>query len=133
MTAEELVSIGFLLNEGASWQAVDDVQRQIDVQLPQVYKDFLMICNGLCSSGCLALHQIEALPARNADYEVGMTLPGYFMIGDDGGGQAILLNASGELFEVGMGVMDLRFMQKSASSLEDLLINQRGLTLGERS
>ncbi len=82
--------------------------------------------------GCLALHEIEILPERNFEYEVQKYLPGYFMIGDDGGGQAILINSSEEVFEVGMGVMNPKFLERSADSLTDLLVNLKGLTLGER-
>ncbi|MEN2474773.1 SMI1/KNR4 family protein [Burkholderia sp. GS2Y] len=99
---------------------------------PKEYVDFLLITNGLNSTGCLALHEIEILPERNAEYEVQKYLPGYFMIGDDSGGQAILINAAGEVFEVGMGVMNPKFLEKSANSLTDLLVNLKGLTLGER-
>jgi hypothetical protein len=80
----------------------------------------------------LALHEIEILPERNIEYEVKKYIPGYFMIGDDSGGQAILIDAAGEIFEVGMGVMNSKFMKRSADSLSDLLINLKGLTLGER-
>ena len=82
--------------------------------------------------GCLALHEIEILPERNIEYEVPRYLPGCFMIGDDSGGQAILINSSGKVFEVGMGITNPKFLERSADSLTDLLVNLKGLTLGER-
>lgn len=54
------------------------------------------------------------------------------MIGDDNGGQAILINEAGEVFEVAMGVMDIAFVEQSAKSIADLLINYQGKTLNER-
>jgi len=122
----------FSLNPPASIDSIHEAQKNISLRLPEDYKNFLLICNGLHSSGNLAIHEIEDMPARNADYEVEDYLPGYFMIGDDSGGQAILINEAGEIFEVGMGVMDLKFAEKSANSLEELLIRYGGKTLNER-
>ena len=72
------------------------------------------------------------MPERNADYEVEECLPGFFMIGDDSGGQAILINRQGEIFEVGMGSMSKEDIKKIANSIEDLLITHEGKTLNER-
>lgn len=54
------------------------------------------------------------------------------MIGDDSGGQAILIDRSGALYEVGMGVMNADWLEPSAASLADLLISHAGRTLSER-
>lgn len=132
MINKTYLSEHFTLNPPASQQQIDAAQSAIAFSLPKAYVDFLLICNGLTSSGGLALHEIEALPARNQDYEVPEYLADYFMIGDDSGGQAILIDAEGRIFEVGMGVMDAKFLEPSADSLEDLLVNKQGLTLGER-
>lgn len=122
----------YSVNSPASSEQIQLAQSQSTITFPQAYIDLLLLSNGLASEGCLALHKIEALTARNADYEVAEYLPGYFMIGDDSGGQAILINENGEVFEVGMGVMSQEFIEQSAESLEDLLIHHQGLTLGER-
>nr|WP_043971989.1 SMI1/KNR4 family protein [Acinetobacter sp. NBRC 110496] len=111
---------------------INEVKSKIFIKLPKAYEDFLLICNGLYSQGNLTLHEVQDLPERNNDYEVEKYLPDYFMIGDDNGGQAVLINEAGEIFEVGMGVMDIAFVEQSANSLEDLLINYKGKTLNER-
>ena len=49
------------------------------------------------------------------------------------GGRAILINKGGVIFEVGMGSMSLEGLEKSAESIEDLLINHEGKTLNERN
>lgn len=54
------------------------------------------------------------------------------MIGDNSGGQAILIDRSGVLYEVGMGVMNADWLEPSAASLADLLISHAGRTLSER-
>lgn len=132
MLSEDYLREHYSLNPAASPEQVQRAQAQSNVNFPDDYVALLLISNGLSSDGCLALHNIDALPQRNAEYEVADYLPGYFMIGDDSGGQAILMNEKGEIFEVGMGVMSRDFLEKSADSLTDLLITQHGLTLVER-
>jgi hypothetical protein len=132
MLTEPYLREHYSVNPPASAEHIQLAQSQSTFIFPQAYVDLLLMSNGLSSEGCLALHEIDVLPTRNADYEVAEYLPGYFMIGDDSGGQAILINENGEVFEVGMGVMSIDFLEKSAESLEDLLITQEGLTLGER-
>lgn len=99
---------------------------------PPEYRALLRLTNGLYSDGCLVLYATEDLATRNQDYEVPTYLPDYLMIGDDSGGQAILIDRSGALYEVGMGVMDADWLEPSAASLADLLITHAGRTLSER-
>ncbi|NHC59985.1 SMI1/KNR4 family protein [Paenalcaligenes suwonensis] len=132
MLSEQYLCEHYSVNPPALLEQIQVAQSQSTIRFPQAYVDLLLISNGLSSDGCLALHGIDALPQRNADYEVAEYLPDYFMIGDDSGGQAIVINESGEIFEVGMGVMSQDALEKSADSIADLLINHQGLTLGER-
>ncbi|WP_148654121.1 hypothetical protein [Burkholderia plantarii] len=60
----------------------------------------------------MALHEISILPEQNKECEVQKYLPGFFMMGDDSGGQAILINQAGEVCEVGMGVMNIKIPGK---------------------
>lgn len=132
MLNESYLREHYTLNPPASTDQVQQSQSLSTIRFPQTYVDLLSLSNGLSSDGCLVLHEIETLPERNTDYDVAEYLPGYFMIGDDSGGQAVLINESGEIFEVGMGVMSHDFLEKSAESLEDLLIHHQGMSLGER-
>ncbi|GAB7537711.1 SMI1/KNR4 family protein [Burkholderia sp. 3C] len=132
MINKENLSQRFELRTPATLNQIHVVEERIGLFLSREYVDFLLISNGLNSSGCLALHEIGVLSERNIKYEVQIYLPGYFMIGDDGGGQAILINSVAEVFEVGMGVMNMEFLERSADSLSDLLVSLNGLTLGER-
>lgn len=132
MLDRKLLERVFLLNPPIDENLINDVQAKINILLPRNYKDFLLICNGLRASGNLALHELEDMPERNSDYEVFEYLPGYFMIGDDSGGRAILINEKGVIFEVGMGSMALADMEKSADSIEALLTTHAGKTLLER-
>jgi hypothetical protein len=132
MLSKQYLDKHFSLNPPATLSQVELVQSTVKMIFPSEYVDFLLLCNGLNSSGCLALHEIEILPERNEIYEIEKYLPNYFMIGDDGGGQAILINGDGVVFEVGMGVMGVKHLKISAKSIEDLLMGKLGLTLGER-
>lgn len=72
-----------------------------------------------------------AKPQRNFDYEVPEYMPGFFMIGDDGSGIAILINVNDRrIYECDMGVMDERFAELSANSLDELL--RLGASLTDR-
>ena len=132
MFLKSILSKSYQLNPPASPELISDIQSRVSIRFPAEYTELLLVCNGLSSSGNLALHEIEELPSRNLNYEVQVYLPGYFMIGDDSGGQAILMNDDGELFEVGMGLMTHEGLEKSADSLEQLLIHFEGKTLNER-
>ena len=132
MFLKSILSKSYQLNPPASPELISDIQSRVSIRFPAEYTELLLVCNGLSSSGNLALHEIEELPSRNLNYEVQVYLPGYFMIGDDSGGQAILMNDDGELFEVGMGLMTHEGLEKSANSLGQLLIHFEGKTLNER-
>lgn len=58
--------------------------------LPTEYVELLRNRNGGSTGGILSIYDVEKCVERNFDYEVPEYLPGYFMIGDDGGGTAIL-------------------------------------------
>ena len=116
----------------ATADAIAAAEQAAPIPFPAAYKNLLSISNGLYSDSCLALHPVEYLMQCNHDYEVHLCLPDYYMIGDDSGGQAILIDRSGALYEVGMGVMDADWLEPSAASLADLLITHAGRTLSER-
>ncbi|WP_240233546.1 SMI1/KNR4 family protein [Devosia lacusdianchii] len=123
----------YSLNEPASPDDIASHQAEASYRLPSDYEAFLRVSNGLYTDGRLALLELEAIYGRNADYEVQEYLPGYVMIGDDSGGTALVMKAGDSaVYEVGMGSMDIESMEKSAASLEQLLVECGGKTLRER-
>lgn len=132
MISKSYLEENFRLNPPSTEDDVRHVQSVVNMRLPDEYKALMLIANGLYANGNLAIHELEDMPARNAEYEVSELLPGYFMIGDDSGGRALLINERGEVFEVGMGSMSEDDLEKSADSIEDLLVNKGGKTLSER-
>lgn len=115
----------------ASDAAIREAERENGGPLPAAYLELVRIHNGGSTQGNLSILPVEDCVQRNADYEVAEYMPGYFMIGDDGGGTAIVLNEQdGRIHEVSMGVMDEQFAQLSADSLEEFL--ELGTSLIER-
>ena len=72
------------------------------------YADFLSQQSESTNVGDYILLYGQAdLPERNATYEVQTYLPGWFTIGDDGGGKALLmrLDGSAAVFQCGHGAI----------------------------
>jgi len=121
----------FRLNPPASPAAIECEEVAYGGPLPREYVELLQVSNGMCTDGSLSLLGAEGVVQRNADYEVQAYLPGYFMIGDDGGGAAILLNLRDRrIYEVDMGAMDEESLELCSESLDELLA--LGTSLGER-
>lgn len=123
----------YALNPGRDARTIAAVEAALAFRLPPDYTALLRLSDGLSTPGCLALLELEAIGPRNADYEVQSYLPGYVMIGDDSGGQALLMRADAPtVYEVGMGSLSEDELTVSAQSLEQLLLEFGGRTLGER-
>lgn len=121
----------FTLHPPASRAVIEREELEYGDSLPLEYVEALQISDGMYTHGNRSILGAEGVVQRNIDYEVQVYLPGYFMIGDDGGGSAILLNLGDRrIDEVDMGVMDEESMELSADSLEELLA--RGTSLVER-
>lgn len=127
------LSARYALNPGCDAQAIAAMQARLAFRLPPDYAALLRLSNGLSTQGCLMLLELDAIGPRNADYEVQIYLPDYVMIGDDSGGRALLMRADAPtVYEVGMGSLEEDELAVSARSLEQLLLEFGGRTLGER-
>jgi len=122
MLSRSALSKSFMMNPPAPRSVIEREENEYGGPLPREYVELLQVSNGMHTSGNLSILGAEGVVQRNNDYEVQVYLPGYFMIGDDGGGQAILLNLGDRrIYEVDMGAMDEESMKLSASSLDELL------------
>lgn len=131
MLSRSVLSEKFTLYPPASRAVIEREEIEYGGSLPREYVELLQISDGMYTNGNLSILGAEGVVQRNADYEVQVYLPGYFMIGDDSGGNAILLNLGDRrIYEVGMGIMDEESMELSAESLEELLAF--GACLAER-
>jgi hypothetical protein len=68
----------FELRVPATTRQIHAAEAKAELSFPKEYVDFILITNGLNSTGCLVLHEVEILPERNVEYEVQKYLPGYF-------------------------------------------------------
>lgn len=131
MASQHQWSPEFEWNPPASDPAIRQAECEYGGPLPAEYVALVTAHNGGIASSSLSILEVEDVVQRNADYEVSEYMPGYFMIGDDGGGTAILLNeGDGRIYEVDMGVMIESGATLSAHSLDDLL--QFGTALADR-
>lgn len=118
----EPISERLLLQPPASPSAIAREEREYGGHLPEDYLQFVRVSNGARTDGNLSILGVEGVVQRNEDYEVRQYMPGFFMIGDDGGGTAIVLDLrDGRIYEVEMGIMDEESMRFSAGSLAELL------------
>ncbi len=123
----------FHLNSPVSAGEIAGAEIALGFSLPESYIALLKVTDGLSCNGNLVLLEASDLASRTSDYEVSEYLPGYLMIGDDSGGVALVMQLAGQaIYEVDMGVMDASDLRKSADSLEQLLLELAGKTLGER-
>jgi SMI1 / KNR4 family (SUKH-1) len=73
---------------GASEEALDSMLRQIGVQLPEDYLEFLRMSNGAAGevgeTGYIDLWSVEDIPDRNQDSDAEDIAPGLIEIGSNG-------------------------------------------------
>lgn len=87
-------------NDGASADALTELQRVADIELPREYLDLLAFSNGgegslpvLPFNFCLDSAEEAATTRREGTF--GGSLPGFFVIGGSGGGELIALDVRG--------------------------------------
>lgn len=88
MLSRSALSEKFTLLPPASPAAIEREEEAYGGPLPREYVELRQVSNGLLTDENLGILRAEGVVRRNADYEVQTYLPGYFMIGDDGGGTA---------------------------------------------
>ncbi len=68
--------------------------------IPNQYKEFLKISNGISFDGGLILYSAEELKQMNDELQVQRYQPDYIAIGDDGGGLVFLMKQAANAEEV---------------------------------
>ncbi|MEH7789346.1 SMI1/KNR4 family protein [Bacillus pumilus] len=97
------------LNESASDKQIKKAESQLNMVLPDAYKNLLKQTNGCSIGGDVLLYGTEDMAERNATWEVQQYASGYVAIGDDGGGRVFLMRQAEEekkVWIVDAGVMD---------------------------
>jgi hypothetical protein len=85
----------FEFNAPASENQIAEFERNERLSLPQCYRDFLKTGNGgegaVGEYGYACFWKIEDIAGLNFAYHVQEYLPGYLVIGSDGGGEAFAI------------------------------------------
>ncbi|MGG0859423.1 SMI1/KNR4 family protein [Bacillus pumilus] len=97
------------MNEPASEKHIKEAESRLNMVLPDAYKNLLKQTNGCSVGGDVLLYGTEDITERNATWEVQQYASGYVAIGDDGGGQVLLMRLvedEKKVWIVDAGVMD---------------------------
>jgi cell wall assembly regulator SMI1 len=93
----------FSANPPANRDAIDKFESDSHIKLPKDYKQFLERMNGgrgFVGDAFLALWRVEELLQDNKEYEVDKWVPGFFIFGSDGGGEAFGFDLRSDAKEV---------------------------------
>jgi len=116
----------FEFNDPASEDQIAAFERTERISLPSRYRDFLKMGNGgegpVGEFGYASFWKIEEIAGLNRDYHVQEYLPGYLVIGSDGGGEAFAIKRDEAVYVqvpfVGLSEEDCVIM---GNSFEDFL------------
>lgn len=111
-----LINIGnnlnWNLNEPAKESDIVNVEHELNVELPNQYKELLYVTDGFSTDESITIFGTGDIVERNKTYEVEKYARGYVAIGNDGGDDFLLMKANSETKEVisvGCGVMDPKY------------------------
>ncbi|MFX0109335.1 SMI1/KNR4 family protein [Bacillus pumilus] len=100
---------GLIINKPETDINIKEAESQLNMVLPDAYKNLLKQTNGCSVGGDVLLYGTEDIVERNATWEVHHYANGYVAIGDDGGGQVFLMRLAEDekkVWIVDAGVMD---------------------------
>ncbi|EDW21578.1 SMI1/KNR4 family protein [Bacillus pumilus] len=100
---------GLIINNPETDINIKKAESQLNMVLPDAYKNLLKQTNGCSIGGDVLLYGTEDMVERNATWEVQQYASGYVAIGDDGGGRVFLMRQAEEekkVWIVDAGVMD---------------------------
>jgi len=118
----------FELNDPISDYLISEFERVEGLRLPRSFRDFLKVGNGgegaVGEFGYANFWRLEDIAGLNRDYKVQQYLPGYLVIGSDGGGEAFAFKRDSQkeyyvqVPFVGLSEEDCMYM---GNSFEELL------------
>lgn len=80
------------LRPGATREAVAEVERRLELELPEDYVAFVLEANGgegpVGEASYLHVYEVERLPEVRAGYELAESVPGYVAFATDLGGES---------------------------------------------
>jgi cell wall assembly regulator SMI1 len=88
---------------GAGEESIDEASSQLNIQLPDDYRQFLLTSNGvkgpIGDDSYLVLWSVDELISLNEAYHVDEFAPGLVLIGSDGGDIAYALDSRGGRYD----------------------------------
>ena len=114
-------------NEPADTKIIKEVEKELKVNLPIEYKEFIMITNGIegeiGKNSYISLWKIEDLTILNNEYAVEKYTPGLLYIGSDGGNIAYGFDKRNKmkLIEIPFICVDYKEIKKCGESFLDFL------------
>ncbi|WP_434694681.1 SMI1/KNR4 family protein [Pseudomonas sp. Z1-14] len=106
-------------NNAISNAQLAELQRELGMQLPDVYVQMLNLANGFSLESGVVMYSSDELVERNETFEVKKYAPGYLAVGDDSGGRSILLS----LVNKGVYLVDQGSMDPDDFELINILLN----------
>jgi hypothetical protein len=104
-------SIADTTNNPATEEEIRRAEAALGHTFPEEYRAFLQCSNGITAHGTIysiVLYSTDELQERNETYEVQIYAPTLLMIGDNGGGQGVLIEhgrTGGLVYRIGHGSM----------------------------
>lgn len=123
----ERIKTNWYKNPGAELQGISKVENNLNIQLPNDYKTFIIWSNGgegEVGENYLYLWKIEEIMVLNNEYQIQKYLSGDFLaIGTDGGGICYGFNLKDNfsVFKCPLGDLDINEMSLIAKSFKDFL------------
>ncbi|MBU3107983.1 SMI1/KNR4 family protein [Clostridium gasigenes] len=90
----------FTLYEPATKEEVIKIEEEFGFKLPNEYKDFLAVTNGLLTNGTISIFGADNILERNRTYEVQVYAEGYVAIGLRDGDDFLLMHTEETAKEV---------------------------------
>jgi hypothetical protein len=115
----------------ATTATIADAERQLGIKLPEDYVNFLTITNGaegFLGSSYLILWHVEDLKRMNESYEVQEYIPGFVLIGSNGGGDAYAFDTRStrcQIVKIPFIGMDSNLAEPIGSLFSDFLTHLR--------
>lgn len=111
---------GVILNPSATKTDIDNVEIELQSNLPDSYKELLLTSNGVTTDNGIIIYGTKDLIERNETWETKDYAPGYIAIGDDSGGNVILMRTNvEEVLIVDSGAMTPEHASLLSTSLSE--------------
>ncbi|MCB2309229.1 SMI1/KNR4 family protein [Clostridium estertheticum] len=119
-------NLNFTLYEPATREEVIEVEKEFGFKLPNVYKEFLYVTDGLSTNESISIFGTDEIIDMNRSYEVQKYADGYVAIGNSGGDDFLLMRSDEivmEVIRVDCGVMNPAYAHPFAEDFIEWINN----------